>query len=56
MNQEEGCPSVDAVREAHDARAGRDTATGNTWPTPKKRRWRYAHGEIQALPAWSRGS
>jgi len=29
-NQEEGCPSVDAVREAHDARGGRDTAAGNT--------------------------
>lgn|GEM_PF-4114221 len=28
-NQEEGCPSVDAVREAHDTRSGRDTATGN---------------------------
>jgi hypothetical protein len=29
-NQEKGCPSVDAVREADDARGGRDTATGNT--------------------------
>ena len=29
-NQEEGCPSVDAVREAHDARSGLDSATGNT--------------------------
>jgi hypothetical protein len=29
-NQEEGCPSVDAVREAHDARGGGDTATSNT--------------------------
>src|ERR1019366_4216597 len=29
-NQEERCPSVDAVREAHDARGGRDTATGKT--------------------------
>src|SRR5437879_1645345 len=29
-NQEEGCPCVDAVREAYDARGGRDTATGNT--------------------------
>src|SRR5215469_11297443 len=29
-NQEEGCPSVDAVREADGARDGRDAATGNT--------------------------
>ena len=29
-NQEEGCPSVGAVREAHYARGGVDTATGNT--------------------------
>src|ERR1017187_7927997 len=29
-NQEEGCPSVDAAREAYDARGGRGTATGNT--------------------------
>ena len=29
-NQEEGRPSLDAVREAYDARGGRDTATGNT--------------------------
>jgi len=29
-NQEEGCPSVGAVREAHDARGGRDTGTENT--------------------------
>src|SRR6266568_8889580 len=28
-DQEEGCPSVDAVREAHEARGGLDTATGN---------------------------
>ena len=28
--QEEGCPSVDAVREAHDACGGRHEATGNT--------------------------
>ena len=27
-NQEEGCPSVDAVREAHEARGGLDSATG----------------------------
>jgi hypothetical protein len=30
-DQEEGCPSVDAVREANEAREGRDTATGNTY-------------------------
>jgi hypothetical protein len=29
-NQEEGCPSVDAVREAHDASDGRDNAAHNT--------------------------
>jgi len=29
-NQEEGCPSVGGVREANDARGGRDNATGNT--------------------------
>jgi hypothetical protein len=29
-SQEEGCPSVDAVCEAHDARGGREAATGNT--------------------------
>src|SRR5579863_3305259 len=34
-NQEEGCPCVDAVREAYDARGDRDTATGNT-PGPKE--------------------
>src|SRR5215470_9251646 len=28
-NQEEGCPSVDAVGEADDARGGRNTATGD---------------------------
>ena len=29
-HQEEGRPAVDLVREAHDARGGGDTATGNT--------------------------
>src|ERR1022692_3667446 len=28
-NQEEGCPSVDAVREAREARGGLDTPAGN---------------------------
>ena len=29
-NQEEGCPSVGSVEEAHDARGAREEATGNT--------------------------
>jgi hypothetical protein len=54
-NQEEGCPSVDAVREAYDARGGRGTATGNT-PDPEEAEVAVLIWHDQALHAGSRGS
>src|SRR5215470_408526 len=54
-NQEEGCPSVDAVREADDARDGRDTATGNT-RDPKGAEAAVLPWVDQALQARSRWS
>jgi hypothetical protein len=42
-NQEQGCPSVGAVREEHDAADGQDTATGNT---------RDPRGEEVAVLPW----
>src|ERR1019366_2411717 len=53
-NQEEGCPSVDAVREAYDARGGRGTATGNA-PDPKDAEVAVLIWHDQALHAGSRG-
>ena len=54
-SQEEGCPSVDAVREAYDARSGRDTATGNM-RDPEGADVTVLNGADQALQARSRGS
>src|ERR1022692_3850866 len=53
-NQEEGCPSVGGVREAHDARGGRDKATGNT-RDPKRAEVAVYPWIDQALHAGSRG-
>src|SRR5271167_3904828 len=53
-NQEEDCPSVGGVREAHDARGGRDTATGNT-RDPKGAEVAVLPWIDQALHAGSRG-
>src|ERR1019366_6554423 len=53
-NQEEGCPSVDVVRETHDARGGGDTATGNT-RDPNDAEVAVAPWADQALHARSRG-
>ena len=52
-NQEEGRPSVDAVREAHDPRGGRDTATGDT-PDPKEAEVAVLKWEDEALHPGSR--
>ena len=53
-NQEEGCPSVHAVREAHDARSGRDHATDKTYD-PKDADVAVLKWRKQALHAGSRG-
>ena len=45
-NQEQGRPSVGAVREEQDAAEGQDAATGKR-VAPEARRWRYSHGLIQ---------
>src|SRR5271165_6771062 len=53
-NQEEGCPSVGAVREYECANAGRDDATGNT-RDPKGAEVAVLPRDDQALQAGSRG-
>jgi len=54
-SQEEGCPSVDGVRKANDARGGRDKASGNT-RYPKGSEVAVLPWVDQALHAGSRGS
>src|ERR1022692_413152 len=54
-NQEEVRPSVDAVREAHEARGGLDTATGNV-ADPKAAEVAVSHWVDQAPHAGARGS
>jgi hypothetical protein len=53
-SQKEGCPSVDAVREAHDARGGRHSATGNI-PDPIEAEVAVCPWGNQAVNAGSRG-
>ena len=53
-NQEEGRPSVGAVREAHTAADGRDTATGNT-RDPRDAEVAVLPWVDQAVHAGSRG-
>src|SRR5271166_2561647 len=53
-NQEEGCPSVSAVREYECANAGRDDATGNTHD-PKDAEVAVLPWDDQTLQAGSQG-
>jgi hypothetical protein len=53
-NQEEGCPSVDAVREAYEARGGLDTATANA-RDPEAAEVAVLKWPDQALQAGPRG-
>src|ERR1700748_2473288 len=53
-NQEEGCPSVDAVCEAHDACGGRGAATDDT-RDPKEAELAVLPWVDQAVHARSRG-
>jgi hypothetical protein len=53
-NQEESCPSVNAVREAYEARRGLDTATGNM-TDPKTAEVAVRHWVDQAPHAGARG-
>jgi len=53
-NQEERCPAVDAVRQTHNARGGRDTGTGNT-RDPKGTQVAVLSWVDQAVQAGSRG-
>jgi hypothetical protein len=54
LNQEEDCPSVDAVREAYDACGGLDTATENTHD-PREAEVAVLPWVDQAVQAGSRG-
>ena len=53
-NQEEGCPPIDAVREAHDARGDLDTAADDT-RAPREAEVAVLPWVDEALHAGSRG-